>query len=688
MYDYTENQRNYQSFPTNSSALQPNINPQLPHSIAPFQQSPFLSFPPPYVPAVQHVGSNGLTPNFAVNNNVPPPPAFSPATFHMSSQQLNNSVDQRVPDNFVGNGMGTPPSHFNVPFNNPSFPPYSLSQYNMHQVANDKLQNVSNFDASKNSFSSMQSDATQNFNYTYENGKLSPSYKNVQPRNNYKWVSMPYSNVRSNNDVKYERNPSSNKGTFHNSKFNSYKRNSNDNSAFSRNRMNQSQQNWKATQFDHCNKKEKTFNKPRNYQEKFHDRCYGRQNNLQIKKENEPKRYACDTCDRAFSIEADYQSHMSSHIICRVPNCQFEAHPAIVALHKKMQHDTGYADEINKFKNADDIEKWRAERKRRFPTAENILKRKAEQSEKEARGEVIEEKEFGKFKKRKQDQNASCNKWDGTYCRKRKRSQFRKRNDKPYMKSNVPSISLCSDTDSDDDSHIKLPRFLGIFASTKADIPKDIPVNGSTEEFPIDAVEDTNHLEDMKKRADLSETDCNETASEVLDVNEISSQYETKEKDAKIQDIDLKSIEDDVHDEDSVQIPFKDENAFENTASSQNHKNDQDHKIQDIDLKPIEDDSDNEAPTQIPIVKKENAFENTTSSQNHKNDQGAKCSKIFSKREQIKASNNRYGNANHNSFRKQHLLEKLLADQIKTERNIIMQCVRHVVKNDFFGIGK
>lgn len=33
----------------------------------------------------------------------------------------------------------------------------------------------------------------------------------------------------------------------------------------------------------------------------------------------------------------------------------------------------------------------------RFPTAENILKRKAEQAEKEARGEVIENKEFGYF---------------------------------------------------------------------------------------------------------------------------------------------------------------------------------------------------------------------------------------------------------------------------------------------------
>ncbi len=32
---------------------------------------------------------------------------------------------------------------------------------------------------------------------------------------------------------------------------------------------------------------------------------------------------------------------------------------------------------------------------RRFPTTENVLKRKAEQAEREARGEVLETKEFG-----------------------------------------------------------------------------------------------------------------------------------------------------------------------------------------------------------------------------------------------------------------------------------------------------
>ncbi|GBN39912.1 hypothetical protein AVEN_108300-1 [Araneus ventricosus] len=76
------------------------------------------------------------------------------------------------------------------------------------------------------------------------------------------------------------------------------------------------------------------------------------------------KPYACDTCDRAFAVEQELRLHLSEHIKCTAGNCDFEAHPKIVALHKKMQHETGYAEAINKLKDAEEIAKWRAERKR------------------------------------------------------------------------------------------------------------------------------------------------------------------------------------------------------------------------------------------------------------------------------------------------------------------------------------
>ena len=37
-------------------------------------------------------------------------------------------------------------------------------------------------------------------------------------------------------------------------------------------------------------------------------------------------------------------------------------------------------------------------------------------------------------------------------------------------------------------------------------------------------------------------------------------------------------------------------------------------------------------------------------------------------------------------IRKSTLLEKLLAPEIRHERNVILQCLRHIVKNNFFGV--
>ncbi|GFR21790.1 high mobility group protein B3 [Trichonephila clavata] len=239
------------------------------------------------------------------------------------------------------------------------------------------------------------------------------------------------------------------------------------------------------------------------------------------------------------------------------------------------QHDTGYADRINKLKSDEEIEKWRVES--HFPTAANISKRKAEETEKEARGEVIEEKEFGIFKMQKQDQNGANNRHKEQHWKGKKLSRFCKRNDGPRMSSNVPSVS--TDLESDDDSHIKLHRFLGIFAS--ADVAVDIPVNDKSEEVSTDAVKNVNH---------------NEMVQEALNSNKTYVQCKTEEKDEKT------------------------------------------------------------------------------------------C-KNFSKIEQNKTLN-RHKNADHNSFRKETLLEKLLADETRKERNVIMQCVRHIVKNDFFDISK
>ncbi|GFY49479.1 nuclear fragile X mental retardation-interacting protein 1 [Trichonephila inaurata madagascariensis] len=745
MSNYPVNQINRQPF--NNGSISPwLIDPQLPQSNVPFQHS-FLSFPPPNLGTAQHVvngptwGNNFHPPSvspFQVNSqqlsnfnsreqrNSQQFTNFN-STQHINSQQLTNlnsaehrnsqqftnfnsveprnsqqftnfnsveprnsqqfsnfnsvgqtnsqqfmncnAVEQRNPDCFVRSGIETP-THFDVSVRSSHLPHYSLNQCNMQQSLN---YNAKKFRASEISVSDndVQSDVLQNFNSAYGTGNNSSDFKS-------KWNSKPHSNYHLNNfntDNNYTRNSSVGNYIHQNdSKFNGLKFNSNTiTSKFSSNRVNENRPNWK---FD----KNKTFHNQGNVRKQFHKNGHHvKKNNFEVKQEAKQK-YMCDTCDRAFSSETDYQSHVSSHIKCRFPNCQFEAHPAIVTLHKKMQHDTGYADRINKLKNDEEIEKWRAERIRHFPTAANILKRKAEEAEKEARGEVIEEKEFGKFKRQKQDENGTNDKREGAHWKEKKRSRFRKKNDKPRMSSNVPSVSTVSDSESDDDSHIKVRRFSGMFVSSK-----DVPVDGKSEEISTDAVKNVNH---------------NEKVQEALDTNKTALQC----ADVKIQNV-FTSTEKELEDEAPIEIPIKKkrvvltsdlQNASEKAASFSDLISNKDAEIKNLAFTSIESNLDNEAPIKMPIIKEErdvhisdsqNASENIESFPNHKSDKDDKTSKKFSKQEQNKTLN-RHKNADHNSFRKETLLEKLLADQIRKERNMIMQCVRHVVKNDFFGIGK
>lgn len=118
--------------------------------------------------------------------------------------------------------------------------------------------------------------------------------------------------------------------------------------------------------------------------------------NKTAKKEKE---FFCDTCDRGFETRDQLDEHYGTHEKCGRDGCTFEAHQKIVELHIKMQHDTGFSEKIMILNSPEEIEKWKCERKKNFPTLENVIKRQAEQAEKLARGELLPTKEFGKFRR-------------------------------------------------------------------------------------------------------------------------------------------------------------------------------------------------------------------------------------------------------------------------------------------------
>ena len=146
----------------------------------------------------------------------------------------------------------------------------------------------------------------------------------------------------------------------------------------------------------------------------------------------------CKYCSEGFKSDNDLYQHRRNHEKCPYEGCKFNASSKAIADHVQRVHlKTNTLVKIQDLTTPEQIEKWRQERRKRYPTASNVSLRQQAQEERMQRGEKLQEKQqrFGdsqqknhikNFDKRNQDKNNQQNRHknrDRQYPNKRERPQ-------------------------------------------------------------------------------------------------------------------------------------------------------------------------------------------------------------------------------------------------------------------------
>jgi hypothetical protein len=140
-------------------------------------------------------------------------------------------------------------------------------------------------------------------------------------------------------------------------------------------------------------------------------------------------RFACQPCDRGFDTERDQQAHIRTHEKCHHAGCPFEAVHKVLLSHLLKEHGRRagggsgtegasggggaaitlppsllelipekYRGAAQVGNSAEEISRWREERRKHFPTAVTIARRQEKQAARDERGELARATDTGKMK--------------------------------------------------------------------------------------------------------------------------------------------------------------------------------------------------------------------------------------------------------------------------------------------------